>query len=169
MGIFLYEGRMKDSILAFKYSGCQEFAQFYAAAIYAGIRDKLSRWAPHLLVPVPMHPAKERERGFNQAARIAYELSALCSIPVGEGLVAKTRKMRPQKSLNAAARRAAWNNSFRACRPAAGLRALVVDDVFTTGSTVDAVARCLKGAGAKEVYFASVCMGRDSNEGGFSC
>ena len=169
MGIFLYEGQMKDSILACKYSGCQEFARFYAAAVYAGIRDKLPRWSPHLLIPVPMYPGTERARGFNQAAKIACELSALCGIPVGEDIVAKTRKSRPQKSLNAAARRAARNNSYKACRPVPGLRALVVDDVFTTGSTVDAVAGCLKEAGAAEVYFVSVCVGRVSNEGGPSC
>ncbi len=159
-GIFHYEDPMKKSILAFKYSGHLEYARFYARAmaVYGGSR--LAVWKPDRIVPVPMYPAKERLRGYNQSALIARELSALTHIPCDEKMVVKTAPTRSQKTLNAVQRRNNLYQSLKVLKKADGLTILIVDDVFTTGSTADALARRLKEAGAREVYVCTVCIGR---------
>ena len=120
----------------------------------------LERWRPQLIVPVPLHPRKKRNRGFNQAAYLAERLSGFCGIPWREDVVRKVRNTRSQKKLNAAKRRQNLKNAYQVTADITGLSVLVVDDVYTTGSTMDAMAQCLLEAGAKEVYFLTVCAGR---------
>ena len=160
VGIFHYEGEMKKSILAFKYGGHCEYALFYAWAIMTYAGDRIRAFHPDLLVPVPMYPGKIRRRGYNQAALIARELSKLTGIACEENLVVKVRPTASQKTLDAAARRNNLSGALSVRGTAAGLKILVVDDVFTTGGTVDAVAGHLLRAGALEVMFAAVCTGR---------
>ena len=112
------------------------------------------------IVPVPLHPRKKRNRGFNQAAYLAERLSGFCGIPWREDVVRKVRNTRSQKKLNAAKRRQNLKNAYQVTADITGLSVLVVDDVYTTGSTMDAMAQCLLEAGAKEVYFLTVCAGR---------
>ena len=75
-------------------------------------------------------------------------------------MVRKVRNTRSQKKLNAAKRRQNLKNAYQVTADITGLSVLVVDDVYTTGSTMDAMAQCLLEAGAKEVYFFTVCAGR---------
>ena len=77
-----------------------------------------------------------------------------------EDVVRKVRNTRSQKKLNAAKRRQNLKNAYQVTADITGLSVLVVDDVYTTGSTMDAMAQCLLEAGAKEVYFLTVCAGR---------
>ena len=75
-------------------------------------------------------------------------------------MVRKVRNTRSQKKLNAAKRRQNLKNAYQVTADITGLSVLVVDDVYTTGSTMDAMAQCLLEAGAKEAYFLTVCAGR---------
>ena len=137
--IFSYGEMWRQSLVRFKYYGCREYGDFYAKAL---------------------HPRKKRNRGFNQAAYLAERLSGFCGIPWREDVVRKVRNTRSQKKLNAAKRRQNLKNAYQVTADITGLSVLVVDDVYTTGSTMDAMAQCLLEAGAKEVYFLTVCAGR---------
>ena len=156
-GIFPYDEKWKRSLESYKFRGCREYADFYAAAMAYYAKDVLRRWSPQLLVPVPLHWIRERQRGFNQSLLIARRLEKLCGIPVAEGLVKKQRATASQKKLNALRRRKNLRDAFAAAAPLKGQRVLVIDDIYTTGSTIDAMADCLYDAGAGDVFFLVFC------------
>lgn len=109
----------------------------------------------NLIIPVPLHAARERERGFNQAVLLARELSRLSQLPLDEySLVRRIHTERHRAGMDAKARRDSVSEAFDIRHPKliAGRRVLLVDDVFTTGSTVSACAAVLKDAAAEEVF-----------------
>lgn len=159
-GIFVYDSRMRRSVTRYKYYGCREYGDFYAKAMYRYAWRELQEWKPDLIVPVPVHKSKERFRGFNQAAYLAERVSRYTGIPVDVGIVQKVIKTKSQKKLNAFQRRKNLEKAFRVTGDVAGKDVLVIDDVYTTGSTIDAMASCLKKKGAGNVYFLTVCIGR---------
>ena len=106
---------------------------------------------PQLLVPVPLHPSRERERGYNQAWELARVAGRLLGIPVAATLCARTRATPPQATLDAATRRANLDAAFTVRRPAHAAHVAVVDDVLTTGATLTAVATTLLAAGVTRV------------------
>lgn len=159
-GIFVYDGIMRRSVTRYKYYGCREYGDFYAKALYRYARKELNQWKPDLIVPVPIHKSKERLRGFNQAAYLAERLSCYTGIPVDTELVQKVVKTISQKKLNAMQRRKNLEKAFLVTKNIRGKDILVIDDVYTTGSTIDAMAGCLRKRGAKNIYFLTVCIGR---------
>ena len=158
-GIFPYDEKMKASVLKYKYQGCREFGWFYAFAMYRYAGRELALWKPDILVPIPMHPRKQRVRGFNQAEDLAEKLSDFSGIPAAEGILRKTKRTKSQKKLDARSRRQNLKGAFQACRRLDGLKILLIDDVYTTGSTVEAAAECLLQQGAEQVFFLTLCQG----------
>ena len=158
--IFPYGEIWRQSRVRFKYYGCREYGDFYAKAMSVYGRRYLERWKPQLIVPVPLHPAKKRMRGFNQAAYLAERLSCYTGIPWTDSLVLKIRNTRSQKKLDALQRRNNLRKAYEVTHKLDDISILVVDDVYTTGSTMDAMAICLTEAGAQAVYFLTVCAGR---------
>lgn len=108
---------------------------------------------PDLLIPVPLHPGRERERGFNQSLLLARRLGRAWGVPVRADVLARIVPTPPQSELGAEERRANVRRAFSLRRPelCAGRHLIVVDDVFTTGSTVEACARHLRKGGARAV------------------
>lgn len=159
-GIFVYDSSMRRSVTRYKYYGCREYGDFYAKAMYRYAKMELREWKPDLIVPVPVHRSKERMRGFNQAAYLAERISRYTGIPADMGLVQKNIKTKSQKKLNALQRRKNLEKAFCVTGDVRGKDILVIDDVYTTGSTIDAMASCLKKKGAENVYFLTVCIGR---------
>lgn len=111
-----------------------------------------------LVLPVPLHPSRVRERGYNQSALIARGVGEALGRPVEARALARTRATRTQTELSAAERVQNVSGAFVVRRPerVAGLGLLLVDDVFTTGATLDACAGVLLDAGAVEVFAATV-------------
>jgi ComF family protein len=148
-----YEGALRDIIHAFKYEGRRTLAGPLGRLMREAAGPLLSEAA--CVVPVPLHPWRRLRRGFNQAA----DLAATFELPVVSAL-ARTRATASQSGLTAAARRRNVRGAFRPsrlCRPRT-MTSLVrdrvvvlVDDVRTTGATLDACAGVLKQAGAREV------------------
>ena len=158
--VFIYNGKLRQSLVRYKYYGCREYGDYYADAVCRYTGKDIRRWQPDVIVPVPLTNRKQRMRGFNQSAYLADRVGEQLQIPVAYGLVKKVRSTKSQKKLNAAQRRQNLADAFRAEENIRGLTVLVIDDVYTTGSTVDAMARCLKEAGAEHVYFITLCTGQ---------
>ena len=100
---------------------------------------------------MPLARTRERERGFNQAALLARRIGSHLGVPIRSSWLARIRSTRPQSELSATERRANVRDAFRASDRVAGHHVLVVDDILTTGATLDACARALRAAGARRV------------------
>lgn len=161
-GMSLYDyGSMADSVYRFKYAGRMEYASFYGKDLC----EKRGRWLgalnPDALVPVPIHHSRMKSRGYNQAALIARELSRHSGIPVREDLIKRTSRTQPLKDLSRGERQNNLKRAFKICQNDVKLNTIVIiDDIYTTGSTIDAMTRVLKDAGARRVYFITLTIGR---------
>lgn len=119
----------------------QRIRCFYARAMYRNAQKELREWKPDLIVPVPVHRSKERQRGFNQAAYLAEKLGHYTGISTDVNIVQKVLKTKSQKKLNALQRRKNLEKAFCVTGDVRGKNILVIDDVYTTGSTIDAMGR----------------------------
>ncbi|MDR1661882.1 MAG: ComF family protein [Azoarcus sp.] len=145
VAVFGYVFPLDVLVQALKYRRRLALAGFFARAF-----DVLPE--ADLLMPMPLHPARLRERGFNQAAEIARPLARGAGLPLDLVGVARVRATPPQTSLAHDARFANLRGAFTARRRFDGLRVAVLDDVMTTGASLDALARCLKANGAAAVH-----------------
>jgi ComF family protein len=154
-----YAGVVKDLILLYKYRGYEVLSRVLADFVSQCLDREDDLWSGvQAVVPVPLHPAKEKSRGFNQAVLLAKALARRRDIPLLEGRLVKVRPTAAQTSLQAGERETNLRGAFRV-RKAAGLRGkivLLVDDVYTTGSTIRECSLALKKAGVKEVRAVTV-------------
>lgn len=158
--VFIYEGKMKQSMYRFKYSNKREYALFYAAEAAKLYGDWVKRNKIEVIVPIPMYPGKKRRRGYNQAEVFAKALGRELGIKVDGGLVKRVRDTTPQKELNDKERRCNLKNAFQFVPNIVKYKEiLLVDDIYTTGSTMDAVAEVLLLAGVKNIYFICISIG----------
>ena len=158
---FAYTKELKQSIYRFKYSNRREYAAFYADMLLKLKGQIIRSWRPDVIIPVPLHPARLRKRGFNQAELIAQKLGIGLDIPVDTKILVRTVNTAPQKTLNDKERAQNIKKAFQVTENIVKYRkVLLVDDIYTTGSTLDSCAGELIHAGVMQVYFASVCTGR---------
>ena len=167
--LYLYRGAIKHTMYKFKYSNKREYARFFAKQAV----ERLGWWLgvespqhtsvrPDIIIPVPMYEPKKRTRGYNQAESFAEELSRLTGIPVDKKLVKRVKDTTPQKSLNPEERKNNLKSAFQIQKNSVQYsHALVVDDIYTTGSTAEAVAQELIKKGVRQVYVLTVCIGGD--------
>ncbi len=153
-------GPVRDLVHRLKYHGASWAARPLAELALAGLDDPRLSGAPDALVPVPLHPLRRRQRGYNQALLIAREIAAHARLPVLDVLL-RVRKTQTQTHFN---RRERMRNLRGAFRLRAGVdvrdkRLLLVDDVLTTGSTMDECARVLAEAGAGPAHALAVARG----------
>jgi len=160
-GYALYDYQsMRKSIYRFKYGKRCEYATFYARDICGKLADELRMMDADSIVPVPVHASRKRERGYNQAELVAAELSRLTGIRMYGDLVRRVRKTVPQKELTIQERQNNLKKAFNITTNVVKLnKTILVDDIYTTGSTLDAVAMELKRHGVKAVYFIALCIG----------
>ena len=149
----LYRDAAREALHIFKFRGKTSLARPLGDLLAEADEAIPSRRAVDCLVPVPLHPAREAERGFNQSLLLAERLSRRWAIPVAEGVLRRLRATRAQVELSAAERSMNVQGAFGASRPAvlAGAHALVIDDVFTTGATVSECSRVLTKDGGASV------------------
>ena len=165
-GICLYPyAEVQEGLLELKYKNRREYAEFFGreGALRAG--DLIQNvWQADTLVPVPVHRRKEKLRGYNQAALIARVLGRELSLPVEERVLIRTRQTAAQKKLDPLARLRNLRGAFVATGDVSGLRRVVlVDDVYTTGSTMESCARALKSVGVEKVYFVAMAAASSGN------
>lgn len=147
-----FEGPVRQAIHRLKYSNLTAVAPTLAGLLRRAYAE--AGWAADLVAPVPLHPARQRRRGYNQAERLARPLAVALALPMMSGCLRRVRATADQIGLDAGGRSANVAGAFAVARPAsvAGRTVLIVDDVATTGCTLDACGRALLDAGATAVY-----------------
>jgi ComF family protein len=145
---FVYVYPVDGLIHALKYGGQLALAGLFAHKLYQRIGAAAGI---DLIVPLPLHPTRLAERGFNQAAEIAKALSRLTGIATDAQLARRVRNTARQTALPWRERAANMRQAFACERDLSGMRVAVVDDVMTTGATLDEFARTLKRSGAARV------------------
>lgn len=160
-GISLYRyGSVRQTIYRFKYAGRREYAAYLGGEMARYMGRQILAWRPDALVPVPLHPKRLKSRGYNQALLLAKELGRQLGIPVPENWLVRVRNTRPQKLLDGKQRQNNLKNAFKIGQNDVKLNVIVViDDIYTTGSTMDEIAAVCRQNGVRKVYFAALSIG----------
>ncbi len=159
-GLFIYNGRMKGCIYRYKYQNQRYYAEYFARELLIEFRDQIRDWGVEAMAPVPLHKSRKKKRGFNQAELVLKHMEGALGIPVIGDYVLREKKTLPQKYLNQAGRQKNLKKAFKTAPNSVKLnKILVFDDIYTTGSTLDAVTEALLADGVKEVYGLCICIG----------
>lgn len=149
---FRYEVPIGKAIQLLKYSHKRYFAIFFARLLTKRIQQEyIDTPIPSLLLPVPMHKKKLKERGFNQAFLISQQLSKSLSIPTNTQILQKVRSTIAQTGLDKRQRMQNLKGAFTITKPISGLHIALIDDVMTTRATADLLCKLLLDAGAQQV------------------
>ena len=158
--VFVYQGGIRESMYRFKYANRREYAAYYAREAAALYQDWVFKNQIEVIVPVPMYRWKKRRRGYNQAETFARALGRELGLPVDAGLVRRVRNTVPQKELNGGQRAANLKNAFQLAADIVKYKKiLLVDDIYTTGTTIDTVSEVLLKGGAERIYYICVSIG----------
>ena len=161
--LFLYNDAMKKSIYRFKYDNRKEYAAFYGRAISDGLGDWIRSLSPDCIIPIPLHEKRLKKRGYNQAELIGASLSTLVHVPLRNDLLIRCADTKKQKELNVSEREKNLKKAFKTTQNNVKLdTVLLVDDIYTTGATMDAAAACLRAAGAGHVHSLALSIGRNT-------
>ncbi len=167
---FVYDRHMKKSIAAFKYGGRREYGKYYSGEIVKKYGEWIDSIGAQCLIPVPIHRERYRKRGYNQAKVIADEIGNMTKLPVIDDYIERGKNTEALKNLNEAQRKLCLKDAFFISEASKllyhDLRCVIlVDDIYTTGSTIDECARVLKKTGVKKIYFLCICIGKDDQGG----
>lgn len=167
VSVFVYDSRMKRSMSDFKFNGWRENADYYVAETIRLRHREIREFEPDILVPVPVHKSKRAFRGYNQAELLADGIGKALGIRVVNDLLIRNKKTRAQKTLGQENRSANLMQAFvcdtgkysqeliaRSFR-----KVMIVDDIYTTGSTMEACTRVLRAAGVGRVGILSIAAG----------
>lgn len=184
MALLNYDEVSAPSMVKIKYKNKREYLDFYGQAILVRFASQIRAMNPDCIVPIPIHSSRRRIRGFNQAEVLAKILSRglisqsdtssrfplksmaysapsdSMTIPVYPKLLIRNKKTIPQKQLSPAERLKNLEQAFSIGKIPPGIKSvLLIDDIYTTGATIEACTRVLKKAGIEKVYFISICIG----------
>ncbi len=151
---FPYEGVLREIILLFKFRGYSYLAKPLAGMAIRRLKEEASLWEGlELLLPIPLHPRRTKQRGYNQAQLLAKIIGRELSLEDDSRVLQKVVNVPPQSSLAEKARRENVRNSFKVRSPDKVKDKVIglVDDIYTTGATLNECSRMLSQAGAKEV------------------
>ncbi len=153
-----YTGEISRLVQGFKFERRRNLVGLLAPLLAAAFGATWSRSDFDVVVPLPLHPRRQRERGFNQAALLASRLAKSLVVPCSQGALARVRDTPPQVGLTDAERLRNVRAAFECRRqaPVAGRRVLLVDDVMTTGATASSATEALCEAGARSVAVLTV-------------
>lgn len=143
-----YRGPARRAVRALKFGGARDLATVLGGALASGVPTD---WRIGAVVPVPLHPSRERQRGYNQAELLARALAHALQVPCVPALT-RTRATRQQSKRHGADRAAIAGAFVADARRLTGEPILLVDDVMTTGSTLRACQDALRAAGQRAVY-----------------
>lgn len=164
IAVFEYSGNIRKSIHQFKYENARVYADYYGDVAIKLYGDLLKQWKIDVIVPVPIYKKKQIRRGYNQAHVFGEVVSKYSGIPQDEKLLIRIKETVPQKELANTMRYLNLKDAFAIDRDRLkGIKnVLLIDDIFTTGSTLDACSYILKKAGVERVYGLCIGSGRDA-------
>lgn len=158
--LFPYE-LVSDSLYRFKYKNRPEYGIYYGRAIVKNFAEIIRSINPEGIIPVPLHSKKERRRGYNQAQIIAEEMGRILEIKVFTDLIKRIKYTTPQKELDHVSRQNNLKKAFIISESVVKLRSIIIiDDIYTTGSTIDAMAKILQDVGVNNIYFITIAIGK---------
>ncbi len=160
-GRILYEyDSAAASIYRFKYGERQEYAQYFGEEMGRSLGAFIREAAPDALVPIPLHKKRLQKRGYNQALLLAKALGACTGIPVADKILIRVKNTAPLKRQNPEERQNNLKKAFKITQNDVKLKTIIIiDDIYTTGSTIDEAASVLQGAGIGRIYFIALAGG----------
>lgn len=152
---------VSKAIYQFKFHNKRYYAEIFAREMAREYGQWIRDRGIEEILPVPLHPSRRRKRGYNQAELLAKEISKELQIPIRKNVVFRVRRTKPQKQLDDREREENLQRAFGISRQwKAPANVLVVDDIYTTGSTVHRISKLLLKAGAEKVYFLTISIGQ---------
>lgn len=159
--LWLHQTPVMESIYQFKYDHKKVYAEAYAKEMVRCFEALIREWNIDLIVPVPLHKKRRRKRGYNQAELIAGKLGEMLAIPVDSELLVRVKNTKPQKQLNDRERHRNLKHAFQVTkRSVCAENILLIDDIYTTGNTIDYAAEMLKQESAAHIYFLTISIGQ---------
>lgn len=160
ISLYIYNDITRGAISRFKYHNRQEYADFFAEDTLKHLRYELVSFNADAVIPVPLHESKFRTRGYNQAELLARRIGTGLNIETRDDVVSRIRATAPQKNLSRAMRQKNLKRSFKITGNVVKLNTvIIIDDIYTTGSTIDEMASVLREAGVKRIYFLTLATG----------
>lgn len=159
--LYVHKSPVSEAVYAMKYQNKRVYALSFGEELAKKYGDFLYKRGVDIIVPIPLSSDKRRKRGFNQAEILAKELSNQTGIPLETGILKRKKSTVAQKKLSKKERQRNMVGAFIARRDFLhGEGVVLVDDIYTTGSTIDEAARMLKKGGAGKVYFLTISIGQ---------
>ena len=160
--LWIYGKEVKESLYRFKYQNKREYARTYAMEIARRHGAWIQSKKIQVILPIPLHKNRRKKRGYNQAAVLAEELGKILNLPVDTKMLIRVQDTKPQKTLGDVQRKQNLSHAFRTRQDKVFPNTvLLVDDIYTTGSTFDAAAKVLSDAGVSKIYTCCVGIGGD--------
>ena len=159
--VWIHQGNVKWSIYQFKYHNRRIHAEFYANELWRLYGEEILNWNVDVIMPVPLHKKRRRKRGYNQAEVLAEKIGKKMGVPVDTWSVIRMKNTRPQKILGSQKRKENLEHAFviKKLRPDTEC-VLIVDDIYTTGNTINAMAKTLREHGVHKVFFLTISIGQ---------
>lgn len=158
--VFVYQEPVALALARLKYQNRREYVSFFAKEALRAAGPWIVQIMPEAVLPVPIHKSRLRKRGYNQAALLARAVAKPLGLPVREDLLLRTQRTEALKNCAPRQRRLWLEGAFSVKEPPAYKRVLLVDDIYTTGSTADVVTQLLKRSGVQEVFLLTMAVGR---------
>ena len=162
-GLLRYNDYVKESIHKIKYNSKKEYIEFYAKMLAKAFKDIIKKINPDCFVPVPIHKSRERERGYNQSLILAEILSNELQkynidIPVNIDLIKRTKQTFALNRLSVDDREKELYDAFSVNNKDNIKRIILIDDIYTTGSTIESMSKVLKENNVEEIYFMCIVV-----------
>lgn len=159
ISLWIHKPPVSDALYRFKYNGLKCYGEVFAKEAVKNFYDYMDKRNIDAFVPIPLSTKRYRIRGYNQAEILAEELSKLTEIPV-KNVLKRVRETNPQKQLNDLERKKNIKDAFAVKEVDALKSVMLIDDIYTTGSTLDEAAKTLKNEGVSKVHFLTISIGQ---------
>lgn len=161
--LWVHKGAVPWSIYQFKYHNRRIYGEFYAQEFYRLYGKWIREREIDVIIPIPLHRKRKRKRGYNQSEIVARHLGKIMDIPVDAKAIVRKKYTIPQKTLDDRNRRKNLKNAFVVTREKLySKNILLIDDIYTTGSTIDEAAKVLMEKKHNKIWFLTISIGQDS-------